>query len=338
MALNTGIPLPWQEEAWHRLAEARRRDRLPHALLLSGPRGLGKRAFGEALAAALLCSAPESSGHACGRCRSCRLLAAGTHPDFHCIEPEAPDRPIRIEAIRDLCDETVLSVGGGRRVFLLVPAESMGTAAANALLKTLEEPPAGIHLLLVSHRPEHLPVTIRSRCNPVPFRLPSPGPAIRWLVGEEGVDAERAELALALSGGGPLAARELLREGDLEAALGRLEDLVGVAQGGRSPVAVAEAWQDQAPAEVLLREMAGWLTALVRAHAGASGALESRLAGVAVIRSAELHLLLDKVLEAQRRLVHNPNPRLLLETLLVDWRRLARRDREWPCPASSKAS
>lgn len=187
--------IAWQDihaGAWAQLQRARQDDRLPHALLLTGQAGIGKLAFAELLASSLLCDNPTADGLACGQCTACTWHASGNHPDFRRIRPEAyeeapvgdePERAtakadrkkseqIRIDQVRGL--EAFVQVGShrGRRVILMEPAEAMNEATANALLKSLEEPPAGVHFLLVSHAAERLLPTVRSRTRAIPLRIP----------------------------------------------------------------------------------------------------------------------------------------------------------------------
>lgn len=187
--------------AWAQLQRARQDGRLPHALLLTGPAGIGKLDFAEVVAASLLCDSPGNDGIACGTCTSCTWHTSGNHPDFRRLRPEAyedeivveddgkaaakTDRKkseqIRIDQVRAL--ESFIQVGShrGRRVILIEPAEAMNEATANALLKSLEEPPEGVHFLLVSHAAERLLPTVRSRTRAVPMRTPEPSIALAQL-------------------------------------------------------------------------------------------------------------------------------------------------------------
>ncbi|RMG36493.1 MAG: DNA polymerase III subunit delta', partial [Gammaproteobacteria bacterium] len=143
--------LPWQTDRWEELVARRRSGRFPHALLLSGPQGIGKRQFAHRVAAALVCDATDPAAAPCGSCRSCRLVRSGTHPDIRWLTPEAEGKAIRVDAVRSLIDQSSLTTQAqGMRVFIVEPADAMNAAAANALLKTLEEPPASSCLLLVS--------------------------------------------------------------------------------------------------------------------------------------------------------------------------------------------
>jgi DNA polymerase III subunit delta' len=212
---------PWNEPLFESLR--RRTGRLPHALLIHGARGTGKLALAERIARFLLCEAADPAQKPCGGCEGCRWFAAGSHPDFRRLEPEAlsPEPPepeegepaakrgkpsieIKVEQVRELA--AFLNVGSHRgsfRVALVHPAEDMNASAANALLKGLEEPPAAAVFLLVSHRPARLPPTIRSRCVALPVPVPPRAPALKWLTDQGASNAERW---LAYAGGAPLLA------------------------------------------------------------------------------------------------------------------------------------
>lgn len=221
-----------------------RLEGLPHALLIHGPKGIGKLALAERVAQIILCEAPDVARRPCGACEGCRWFSAGSHPDFRRVEPEAlapppeadaedapaepakkgkPSQVIKVEQIRALGD--FLNVGshrGRRRVALVHPADDMNPNAANALLKGLEEPPGGAMFLLVSHRPARLLPTIRSRCVAVPVSVPDRGPALAWLAAEGVKEAERW---LSFGGGAPLRAKEL------SDASATVERLIGSIQG-----------------------------------------------------------------------------------------------------------
>ncbi|QEL56422.1 DNA polymerase III subunit delta' [Chromobacterium paludis] len=204
---------PWQGEDWRRLNAER--ERMPGAWLLTGGAGIGKLAFAEHLAQSLLCENPQAGHQPCGQCQGCRWFLSGTHPDFRRLSPYSdedeegkeakPTRKlpqIKIEAVRDVIDFAHLTAHrAGQRVILLEPAESLNLAAANALLKILEEPPASVLFLLVSHAPQRLLPTILSRCRRFALTRPAEAVARDWLR-EQGI--ANAEVELAHNGGAPL--------------------------------------------------------------------------------------------------------------------------------------
>ncbi len=212
----------WQEPQWNSLIK--RKDTLPHALLLRGRAGVGKHDFALDLASALLCMEP-SSQKACGVCASCLWLKEGNHPDFRLISPEDNDAgddtnelkskkksskksQISVAQIRQLYDYLSLSTHQvhGKRIVLISPAEMLNASSANALLKMLEEPPANTLFILVSSQPQRLLPTIISRCQAVEMPIPKKAMALSWL-GEQGV--KQAEIALGYAGGAPLLALQI---------------------------------------------------------------------------------------------------------------------------------
>ena len=244
---------PWQAEDWSRLQVRRARDALPHALLLCGPGGLGKRTFARSFMHGLLCTEP-ARGYACGCCRSCLLLAAATHPDLVELtcgvrRDGTPRTEIVVEQIRDLSARLAMnSQFGGWQIACIDPADAMNTAAANALLKTLEEPSTRTLLVLLADAPERLPPTIRSRCQRIEFHLPAAAPALAWLRAE-GVD--EAEQALAAAGGNPGLARDWSRSGVLEQRATVRNDLAALAAGRADAGSVAKHWLESEAAACL---------------------------------------------------------------------------------------
>jgi DNA polymerase-3 subunit delta' len=326
---------------WHK-AEAEallaRKDRLPHALLLRGPQGIGKLAFAETLAEALLCERPAASGAACGKCTACAWMGQGSHPDLRRLEPEnlseaseaeqgaerkeKASTQITVEQVRSIADFIyVTSHRGGAKVVLIHPAEALNANAANALLKGLEEPPPRTHFLLVTHRWHQLLPTIRSRCQHVALTRPTAGAALEWL-GQQGLS--NPGLALAQAGGAPLLAMQFdeeywrQREQFLGSLAGRSFDALGVAEGLR----------EHAPQRVV-----GWLqkwafdlvshktTGAVRYNpdlAGAIAAVAGRLDLVATVRFQR------HVVRLQRIVAHPLNPRLFFEELMLTYAALLR--------------
>lgn len=325
--------LPWQDAAWQRLQQARAAGRLPHALLLTGTAGLGKAELAAHLAHALVCTSPTAEGDPCGQCRSCHLAMVGNHPDIHWYRPEEPGKALRVDAIRELAQASVLTAGGsGRSVFILEPADAMNTAAANALLKTLEEPAGGAMLILVSASPDRLPATIRSRCQQLALTEPPSDVATAWLAGQ-GVTKDRAARLLDLFGGAPLralAAAESDLLGELDGMWSSFERL---AQGRGDPLAVAEEWKSRDPGMVL-DWIVFWVMDLLYVQADPGRAPRFDAAAAKRFQTlaerldcTDLHRFVDAVYELRRRLASNLNGQLVLERLLLDWTRLSGRAR-----------
>lgn len=260
-------------ETWKHLNA--RRAQLPHALLLSGQRGIGKFELARDFAASLLCEQPTSSGEACTKCSACNWLSQGNHPDFRLLQPEAlaevasegeeeggkkGSQQITIGQVRALDD--FLHIGTHRhgvRVVLINPAEAMNRATANSLLKSLEEPLANTLFLLVSSEYQRLLPTIRSRCQSIAIPQPRAELATAWL-DEKGVaDAQRW---LALAGGSPLLAAELGTSGEsavLDALISQMArgknlnpvaaatalDLVLKAKKGAAPLKIVVEWSQK---------------------------------------------------------------------------------------------
>ncbi|MCP5155159.1 MAG: DNA polymerase III subunit delta' [Ectothiorhodospiraceae bacterium] len=332
----TDLPaLPWQARQWDRLRAALAADRLAHALLLRGPRGVGKGVFARRLARLLLCEARPRENEACGRCRACALTAAGTHPDWLTVSPEPDRATIGIAQIRDLIEQLGLTAHhGGYKVVLVDPAQACTREAANTLLKTLEEPPGAVVFLLVAHQAALLPATVRSRCQSVTFPVPDRAEALTWLArAVPDVEPAAAEAALDLAGGAPLDAVVLCAP-EARARIDALtEDLRALLVRQRSAVDVAGGWQALGAVQTTerltrvlqqaARVLAGSATPSGQnrdgQHAAASSAMQALVAELDFERLFELH---DACRAAWRgcALRQGLNEQLLLEQLAVTCR------------------
>ncbi|HEC16039.1 MAG TPA: DNA polymerase III subunit delta' [Sedimenticola sp.] len=316
--------LPWHRDIWSRLQAARGAGRLPHALLLAGAGGLGKRQFADAFAHSLFCASPDESGAPCGHCRGCHLFQVGNHPDFICIEPEEAGKAIKIDVIRGLVDKGALTTqAGGYRVIVIEPADAMNTAAANSLLKTLEEPVPWTLMILVTSRPGRLPATIRSRCQRVTFPIPPRHQAMEWLGGQIGQGDP--QLLLALASGAPLQARALAQAEILKERALMADEFYAAFKGEQDPVAIAGRWEKLDLPRVL-NWMAGWLIDMLRLKSGAQPPVlynpdqRPRLQSMAQgLDFKVLHGMLDRVYDANRTLGSQLNTLMLLESLLLAW-------------------
>lgn len=327
-------PLPWQAEQWQRLGAQWNAGRCPHALLVSGQPGLGKRRFADAFAAILLCDQPRH-GLACGECRGCQLRIAGSHPDYIRVVPEKEQGPIKVEQIRKLGEFVGRTSGReGARVVWLAPAESMNINAANALLKNLEEPAGSVVFLLVTDNPSGLLPTIRSRCQTIAFPVPPQQSALRWL-GESGVEGALASEALTLAGGAPLRAVSFMEPEFKESREQFLADLTALTKGEDNPVSLAGRWEspkEGADLPLLLQFWQSWLVQMLKARSTDQAAdrqvmaLLQRLPGSGPESMRPLFAFSDHLLKARGLLTgnSNPNKRLLLEELLIRWAALFR--------------
>lgn len=234
--MTTTAMLPWHDGQWQRLERSLAEGRLAHALMLGGPEGIGKRQFGETLAARMLCRG-EVADRPCGDCPACRQFTAGTHPDMVRLEPAEAGKALGVDAVRDLIERLHLTGGHGTKVGLIDPADALTISAANSVLKTLEEPPPGTYLVLISARPARVPATVRSRCQRIGFGIPPAGQAEEWLA-QQGVD--RPSPWLALAGGAPLRAHDLAQaESGAIGAPEAVDALLAVLTRQRSAVGAA---------------------------------------------------------------------------------------------------
>lgn len=255
VAIAPGDPLPaWCRAQWNVLAARAANGTLPHALLLCGPAGLGKRALTEAFVRARLCESPRE-GNACGSCRTCKLLAAGTHPDrmLVTLEPNPKTGVMRkeivVDQIRALSSRLAMaSQLGGWQIAVIDPADAMNAPAQNALLKTLEEPGASSLIVLVADQPWRLSATIRSRCQRLDFAVPSQDEALAWLA-MRGV--ESVEAVLAAAGGNPGQAWLLAEQGGMQRRQDVARDLLALAAGRGHAREVGRTWAGDEPGQRL---------------------------------------------------------------------------------------
>ena len=312
---------PWHSAQWARYARRAQEATLPHALLLSGPAGLGKLNFAYRFARFLLCDAPKEIT-ACGRCRGCHLLSVGNHADFLHTAPEGDSRQIKIDQIRALSHFVSLSRDSGRyKVVLISNADTINRNAANSLLKTLEEPPPFSVILLITAWAASLPATLLSRCQRIEFRCPARAMALEWLA-TKAPDID-AETCLALARGAPLTALACSRDDLLSARRALFSDIQRLAEARDTPVKVAERWRQYAP-EMIVGWLLSWLADVVKLKSKVTlGGLNNPdvAQGLqAVARRLDLvaSFALYDLLIGYRRMQHAPlNPQLVLEDTLI---------------------
>lgn len=328
---------PWQHDAWSALQGLR--ARLPHAILIKGMQGVGKLQLAMRYSQSLLCQSPDSvSMMPCDQCDSCRWFDQGTHPDFRLIQPDSLNKlnddndkdptkklsnEIGVDQIRALANFTNLSSHqGGYRVALITPAESMNINAANAVLKTLEEPADNLLFILVSHKPQQLLATILSRCISLAIAPPSRDQGLAWLV-EQGI--KKPEESLAQSGYAPLLALDSLStEED--------SDVRQILLGGiRNPenldsILLAEKFQRSAPG-LVVHHLQQWcydlnsvkLAGEVRYFPDQLGALEKLIGRVPLL---QLMRFQNELKTAKREALHPLNTRLQLESIFFSYKQM----------------
>lgn len=322
---------PWLEDAQRPFRQQLASGRLAHACLLTGPAGLGKAHLAMHWVADLLCTA--AGGSACGQCRSCILLRGGAHPDFRQVTLEINAQTMKqrtvitVDQVRDLIGALQLTNSiSQRKAAVIHPAEAMHASAANALLKTLEDPPGDAVMILVASNPSRLPPTIRSRCQEFPVRMPAWAAARCWLMQQASCAEAAADLALRAAAGNPLVALGLI-ESDQAGRFRQLEQILdalshGQALSGETLSALAELepetlwrWLSLLAAGQVRRQFGA--TEETPGSAVASSIPATRIDAAKAARFARLQLLADR---NYLQLATSVRRDLLLRDWLIQWR------------------
>ncbi|MEM7465953.1 MAG: DNA polymerase III subunit delta' [Pseudomonadota bacterium] len=309
-------PYPWQRAQWRRLNDAIEQDKLGHANLLSGIAGAGHDEFATQFAQRLLCEKVPDGQSYCGECRGCLQFVAGSHPDFMRVAPEEEGKAIGIDQIRSLSGFYALKPHyGGRKVTIISPAENMNRAASNALLKTLEEPPAGSTILLVTDRYDAISMTVRSRCQRVPFERIEYESAKAWLEDEVPSGTDIDEM-LVYSGGAPLQALRRMEEGAGDLQDQFADSWQALRTKRANPLEVAQTLRDT-PIDVMISELAIFIYSLIRSKILGENATEfekvipnkNLQACINELNLRDLYAISDVISEARRQLLSATNPR-----------------------------
>lgn len=313
---------PWLLAPRASLLQRARAVQLPTGLLLHGGSGVGKSALTRTLLQSLLCSHASGMELPCGECNACRSLLGGVHPEVMTLAPEEEGKEILIGAAREAIDFVALSGAGALRTVVIRPAESLTTNAANALLKTLEEPPRGAMLLLESAQPGRLPATIRSRCQMVEVPAPAAGEAIDWL--RRVADPAEVDEAYAASLGRPFTAREILIDPERKKRWEQDREALVTLLQASGVTNLARALQGSLPESLVPRLQALLVSAqrlLITGEVDTFGRLfplASLQAFAARRGSRRLARLSARALAWQRQASHPLNPQLRMEDIALE--------------------
>jgi DNA polymerase III subunit delta' len=318
------VNAPWLNDAMASLGAMHAAQRVPHAILIHAALGTGGEWLARWAASLVLCPTPTrvaaGGDRPCGECASCRRTGEGQHPDLAWVHPLEDSQQIRIEQIRELCAELALtSHQGGYKVAIIEPADSLNRFAANALLKTLEEPAARTLIVLVAAQPSRLPATLRSRCQRLEVRTPSRAESLAWLASVHGAGDWGA--VLDVIGEAPMAAAGLDPATTAELRTETWRALEEVQSGTADAQATAERWsRSELPLRLACVE--NWLTERIRrslpqlpqsAEVRASAQLPRQ---DSVMNTRTLFRLLDAVRDLRAALATPINRSLALESLL----------------------
>lgn len=312
---------PWLKSAWTNLHQRYRDGKLPHAVLVTGVNGIGKRVFANHIADALLCEKGEAS--ACKACPACLLRLAGSHPDLKEIAPLEGDAFIKVDAVRDVIQWLQLTPQyEGCKIAIIDQAHAMNRNAANSLLKTLEEPSARAFIVLLSDAATSMPATVRSRCQKLQLALTDSQQGIDWLRDQSVPDPE---VALSLARNGPFRALALADSDFPEQRQRLLAAWRDIVLGKASIERAVDSIKDL-PTQLCLRTFSGWTTDLARmaASPGASIGHEAdretlqSLSGA--LKSEDWFSLYDQMLKLYRIDSTSFKTHTVLEGLFADIR------------------
>ncbi|MFT4861358.1 MAG: DNA polymerase-3 subunit delta' [Pseudohongiellaceae bacterium] len=325
------IPFPWQQAPWSQIRQQHESGSLAHAYLVYGEPGLGKALFAEALALSILCTAPTPQG-ACGKCSVCQLGQGGSLPDLFEVAPEDDSREIKIAQIRKVTGFIAKSSHGNKgKVVIVDSAHCLNNAAANALLKTLEEPSQTTYLFLVTSLPGALSATIRSRCQRIKIDAPTAAAGKQWLEAHTELD-EAFAAGMAASTGTPLLCLKPGAIADPAAIAVLLKGLVGVLEkgeglrelishGSKQGELVTIGYLEQVSTILIKYLLTNSKPPLMDAGAEAVASALLRLGKQPVQLGAILLGYQQELQKARRQLLStsNPNPQLIMESLLWRW-------------------
>jgi len=321
---------PWLQASWEKLSHYINQNRVPQALLISGKKGLAKKQLAEFFAQTLMCDAYAAEGMACGKCHSCILFNAQTHPDYLYIEPEEAGKAIGIDVIRQLTSKLALKPQfESYRLVLINSADCLTNASANAFLKYLEEPTERTCVVLITDKPAKLPATIRSRCQKLQVNGSDEEQIKTWLQ-QQGV-IDNADILLRMSQGSPLSAKQMADDSLLNLRAECFKQWLQVGQAKENFVVVAEQWAklDKQRMDSLLFWLISWVMDMVkmRYHQQNTDLVNSDL-HISLKEMAyrldlqEMYKYYDSLILSKQRLDTQLNKQLMFEEILIQWSEL----------------
>jgi DNA polymerase-3 subunit delta' len=297
--------------------------KLPHAILLSGSKGIGKSELSKNMAHIALCESISVDG-ICGICNACQLLKVNNHPDL--IVVSAEKSVIKVEQIRQLTKNVTLSTTRNQhKVIIIQNAELMNKAAANALLKTLEEPPANVVIILTTSEMGRLLATIKSRCIKINIPTPSFDVSIHWLSNHTEYSREELTLALTLTNGCPFIAKDILQENTLQSVKEMLSELNSLRQGNVTLLDVSKRWNSN-DLDVNFPYLATYFLTILKSN-NSMHVHESMSSLINLMDFSHVdihHKLMNLICRIFQFVKYNQTPlkkELLIEELLIQWQK-----------------
>ena len=319
----------WLQKGWQLFQGYLKQNRVPHALLITGQKGIGKSELAKQFTYSLLCNQPQNNSLHCGQCQSCLLLTANTHPDFCLIQPEEDKQSISINQIRAVVSDTYLKPQFDTyRVVIINPADNLTISAANAFLKCLEEPGERTIFLLLTSKPDKLPATIVSRCQKITVVFPE-RPLIYKYMKEQGIQNNQ-ETLLRLAQGSILSIQEINDQEVLNQRKECFQDWLAVVARKSQPSIIAEKWQ-KIPEAILINWLLSWVSDLIKNSFITKPEYLTNQDLVKYLQELsqqldlkELFTLYDKLLLNRKLLASQLNFQIVLEEILVQWQQLNR--------------
>ncbi len=325
----TSLLFPWQYQDWQILNRYFKQNRIPQALLISGGRGIGKINLAKQFAYSLLCPNRGGDGINCGNCEYCLLIKAGNHPDFIEIISEENKTSISINQIRGVIVDTYLKPQfENYRVIIIHPADGMTISAANAFLKSLEEPPERTVFILLTDRPNKLSATIRSRCQKFSASYPDIRSLGEWMQNNN-IYGDAASV-INLVKGSILTLKQLEDSEGLKQRLDCFNDWLALASYHSHPAIVAEKW-DVLPENEVLDWILSWVVDIIKYAFKINIDMSSNQDLIYPLQKisqqanvAELYKLYDHLLSCRQQLGRQLNFQIMLEEILARWQQLNR--------------